>query len=57
MNQAGSRIADRKKLRAAVQNERLIMAERSGNKEIILDKKETGYGKITFLRGLFRQRT
>ena len=39
MNQAASRLADRKELREAVYNETILYAERSNDKEVILGKK------------------
>ena len=39
MNQAASHLADRKELQKAVHNERILQAERSNDKEVILGKK------------------
>lgn len=39
MNWGASNPADRKELRGAIQNERLLQAEGSRNKKVILDKK------------------
>ena len=39
MNQAASRLADRKELQEAVHNETILYAERSNDKEVILGKK------------------
>ena len=38
-NQAAANLADRKELPGAVQNERLLQAEGSKNKEVLLGKK------------------
>lgn len=39
MNRAASNLTDRKELQRDVQNEKLLKAEGSGNKEVILGKK------------------
>ena len=48
MNQAASNPADRKGLQGAVQNERLLQAEGSGNKEVVLAERQIGYCRVTF---------
>ena len=51
MNEAASNLADRKELQEAVQNERLLQAEGSGNKEVTPCPKRAGCGKVTSLQG------
>ena len=49
MDWASPNLADRKELRVAVQNERLLKAEGNGNKETILGKKQVGYCQVAAL--------
>lgn len=48
MSQAASHFADRKELRVAVQKERLLCAEESRRKEVLLAKQQVGYFKVAF---------
>ena len=45
MNQVAFHLGDRNELQRAVQNERLLRAERCGNKEVILAKSGLAVGR------------